>query len=120
MNKDTLIYCEHFNFFGSIEALKEHIEDIGESENFNTITVSKATLQPFMTVNDDWLINLISREVEHQGCDNERSSEDGDEMEKVEAVLLNNIKIDYEAIMAKMPKLYYSGGKEIQIDLSNF
>src|SRR5690606_1375943 len=120
LTKNTTVFCEHFNFHGTIEELKEHLEDIGELENFPKVTVKLSHLEPFMTVDDEWLIDLIQREVEMQGCDNERSSEHGDEMDKVSEAILEHITIDYKAIMEKMPRLYYGERKEIQINLKDF
>lgn len=120
LTKDTHVFCQHFLFFGTIQGLREHIEDIGEWEDNQVVTIELASEQPFMTVDDDWLIGLISREVERQGCDCERSTDDGDEMQEVEQLIMEYIKVDYAAIMAKMPRLYYGEGKGIQIDLNDF
>lgn len=124
LTKDTLVFCPDWNenFFGSIQLLKENIQDQDEFENYQKVTVLVGNKEPFMTVNDEWLIDLIQREVERQGCDNERSSESGDEMDTVEKLLLTHIKVDYKSIMADMPQLYYhhSSCTELEIDLNDF
>jgi|SRR5690606_16799097 len=122
ITKDTHVVCPELNerFFGTIQELKEYIEDIDEWENYRLVTVQIAHKEPFMNVDNNWLIDLIDREMEHQGCTNERSSESGDEMVEVSKLILDNTKVDYEAIMAKMPQLYYPESKEIQIDLKDF
>ncbi|MBE8712557.1 hypothetical protein [Sphingobacterium hungaricum] len=120
ITKETTIFCQNFDFFGTIQELKELIEDIGEWQDNQVVNVEITSLQPFMNVDDDWLIELISREVERQGCDNERSSDSGDEMQEVEKLLIKHVYIDYDAVMKEMPQLFYSKGKELQIDLNNF
>lgn len=124
VTKDTLVFCPDWNefFLGSIQLLKEDIQDQDEFENYQKVTVLIANRQPFMTVNDEWLIDLIQREVERQGCDNERSSESGDEMYTVEQLLLKHTKVDYKSIMEEMPQLYYhhSSCTELEIDLNDF
>lgn len=120
LTKETHVFCQCFLFFGTIQGLREHIEDIDEWEDNKVVTIELAEKQPFMTVDDDWLISIIQREVEHQGCDCERSSESGDEMDTVEQLLIKHISVDYEAIMKDMPHLFYSKGTELQIDLNDF
>lgn len=120
ITKETTIFCQHFDFFGTIQGLKELLEDRGDLIDNHVVNIGIASLEPFMTVDDDWLIDLISREVEHQGCDCERSSDSGDEMEVIEQLIVKHIQVDYDAIMKEMPKLFYSKGKEFQIDLNNF
>lgn len=120
LTKDTHVFCQRFLFFGTVQGLREYIEDIGEWEDNQVVSIEVAEKQPFMTVDDEWLIDLIQREVDRQGCDNERSSESGDEMDTVEQLLVRNIKVDYDAIMKDMPHLFYSKGTELQIDLNDF
>lgn len=120
LTKDTKVYCAIYDFFGSIEELKEHVSEQDVDSQDWQVGVKICNQDPFMTVDDNWLIDLISREVEHQGCANERSSDTGDEMEVVEQLLIKHINVDYEAIIAEMPRLFYPEGKEIQIDLNDF
>lgn len=120
LTKDTHVFCEHFNFCGTIEELSGYIEDIVEQENFQVVTVRLANLEPFCEVNDEFIINMVSAEIERQGYDFERSSEFGDEMSTVEQLILEHIKVDYKAIMDKMPRLYYGDREEFQIDLRDF
>lgn len=124
LTKDTLVFCPDWDefFLGSIQLLKEDIQDQDEFENYQKVTVLIANKQPFMTVNDEWLIDLIQREVERQGYDNERSSESGDEMMAVEQLLLKHTKVDYKSIMEEMPQLYYhhSSCTELEVDLNDF
>lgn len=120
LTKDTYVFCPHFNFFGTIEGLQCLVEDLDELENFSVVSVLIANKEPFMTVDDYWLINLISKEVEHQGCDNERSTESGNEMSVVEQLLLKHITVDYKSIMAEMPQLFYGQGEEFEINLKDY
>ncbi len=120
LTKYTHVFCEHFNFCGTIEELSGHIEDIDELENFQVVTVCLTNLEPFCEVNDDFILRMVSAEIERQGCDYERSSESGDEMSIVEQLILEHIKVDYKAIMDKMPRLYYGDREEFQIDLRDF
>jgi|SRR5690606_2662323 len=120
ITKDTKVFCDLYNFFGSIEELKRYVSEQNTDEQYWEVAVRLCNKEPFMTVNEEWLIDLIDREVEMQGYDNERSSDHGDEMEKVSKTILEHITIDYKSIMDKMPKLYYTKGREIQINLNDF
>lgn len=118
---DTQIFCEQYNYFGCVLGLKEHVEDLdGLHEDNNIVEVVLAREESFCTVNDEFIIDIVQREIERQGCDLERSSESGDEMEKAEQVILKHIKVDYEAIMKEMPTLYYGYGKEFEINLNDY
>lgn len=118
ITKDTYVFCEQYNYFGCVQGLAEFVEDIGELEESSIVRVCLANPEPFVTVDDEFIISMINREIEHQGCDNERSSESGDEMQKVEEIIMKHMKIDYEALMKEMPVLYYSDGVEFEIDLN--
>lgn len=122
LTKDTYVACPEYSesFHGTIGELKETLQYIGEYEIYRIVDIVVMNKEPFMTVDDEWLIDLIQREVERQGCDNERSSESGGEIALVEELLINHIKSDYKAIMDKMPRLYYGESKEIRIDLNDF
>lgn len=120
LTKNTKVFCSLYDFFGSIEELKQYVSEQHPDEQYWEVAVRLCNKEPFMTVDDEWLIDLIQREVEMQGYDNDRSSKDGDEMDKVSEAILEHITIDYKAIMDKMPRLYYIKGRKIQINLNDF
>lgn len=120
LNKDTHVFCEVFDFFGTIQGLAEHIQDIGEYDNYRVVTVKIANKEPFVDVDDNFLIDMVTREIEYQSESNERSSESGDEIEKVIELIVKHTKINYKALMDEMPELYYGTRSEITIDLDDF
>jgi hypothetical protein len=66
LNKDTHVFCEVFNFFGTIQELIEHIQNIGEYENYSVVTVKLANKEPFVDIDDNFLIEMVTREIEYQ------------------------------------------------------
>ncbi|MEI2271856.1 hypothetical protein OHD16_06845 [Sphingobacterium sp. ML3W] len=120
LNKDTHVFCEVFDFFGTIQELSEHIHNIGEYDNYRVVTVKIANKEPFVDVDDNFLIDMVTREIEYQSESNERSSESGDEIEKVIELIVKHTRVNYKALMDEMPELYYGTRSEITIDLDDF
>lgn len=120
LNKNTHVFCEVFDFFGTIQELSEHIQDIGEYDNYRVVTVKLANKEPFVDVDDNFLIDMVTREIEYQSESNGRSSESGDEIEKVIELIVKHTKINYKTLMEEMPELYYGSSSEVNIDLADF
>lgn len=118
LTKDTKVYCDLYDFFGTIAELKEHAIGIKVHQPDMQVSVKLCSHEPFVTVDDDFIIEMVQNEIERQGDD--RSSDTGDEMDVVVQLIFNHMIVAYDAIMAKMPRLYYPEAKEIHIDLNDF
>lgn len=122
LTKDTKVMCPEYDetFFGTVEELKKLIQFNEDYGRFRIVEVVVMRKEPFCSVNDDFVTNMVRNEIERQGECNQRSTESGDEMDEIECIILGHIKADYKSIMKKMPQLYYSTSEEIQIDLNDF
>ena len=68
-----------------------------------SLEVCETSMEPIVTLSVDWIMDKI---------DQERWTENGNEIEKVEKLLAG---IDFKTINEKMPKLYYPTRKTFRI-----
>lgn len=78
-------------------------EEFEALEDDWSIVATESSLEPIFQLTADWIIDMVPEE---------RFSEDGDEYERVQAALS---KIDYAAVNAAIPKMYYGTKKEFTI-----
>ena len=92
-------------FYHDLESLAESTEeDIKDMDDDDYITVEETSLEPLFYLDADFIIDNI---------DEERLSEDCDELDKARKVLNENI--DFDKINALLPKLHYPNGKKTRI-----
>jgi hypothetical protein len=102
------------NFFYSnkyYSDLDELLDDLDLSEDGISelpddylLDCRRANLEPIITLSVDWIGDRI---------DEERFSEDADEVEEIQKILSSNI--DFEKINSLMPKLYYESREKFKI-----
>lgn len=96
----------HDKFYDSVEELMIDLEidetNIEDQPDF--IKVTEAELQPIFKLNADWICERI---------DEERFTEDGDEIEKIEDAL--NKYIDFDKVNQMIPKLWYPTRNKLEI-----
>lgn len=100
---ENFLYNEEY-FCSDLSDLMDHLEieeeDIDNLPDGWNVECYECELQPIFSLSADWIIEKI---------DEERLTEDGEELEKVEKML--NEKIDFTAINQAIPKLYYPVNK---------
>ena len=97
------------NFHSDLGELMDYLdyneeEDVLKLPDDYTLNCIKAELEPIVTLSAEWIIDRI---------DEERLTEDGNEIERIEKALYANI--DFEKLNSLMPKLYYEGIKKFTI-----
>lgn len=102
------MYCIDDRFFDEIEDVIEHIVDVEgeELENFSDdyyIKVECCTYEPIFQLDSHRLYDMLANAFE------DRSSEDGEEWDKVEDILKKHI--DFEALNKAIPKLWFPNGR---------
>ena len=79
-------------------------EDVLKLPDDYSLDCKESKLEPIVTLSVNWIGERI---------DEERFTEDADEIEKIEKVLSANI--DFEKINSLMPKLYYESKEKFKI-----
>ena len=79
-------------------------EDVSKLPDDYSLDCKYSELEPIVTLSADWIGERI---------DEERFTEDGDEIEKIEKILSANI--DFEKVNSLMPKLYYESIEKFKI-----
>ena len=92
------------NFYHELSDLVADI-DLETFKVGDTITVEDCDLEPIGKISAELLTELLMEQWE------DRRSEDGNEDDKTELVLSENI--DFDKINGLLPKLWYPNGKEI-------
>lgn len=94
MSNETESFFYKDEFYHAIEelaiAFEDHMEDLPDE-----LICCKASLEPVVTLSADWIIERI---------DDDRFDEEGNATDKVYDVLKT---MDFTAVNAKMPKMYY-------------
>lgn len=102
------MYCIDDRYFDDIDDVIRHITEIEDKdiEDFSddyTLEVECCDLEPIFQLNSENLYELLLNTFE------ERSSDSGDEWDKVEDILKKHI--DFEALNNDIPKLWFPNGK---------
>jgi hypothetical protein len=92
-------------FYESIEDFMEdqEIDEENIEDQPDFIKVHEAKLEPVFELSSDWIGERI---------DEDRFSENGDEVDKIKKVL---DQIDFKKINSEIPKLWYSIGRKLEI-----
>jgi hypothetical protein len=95
-------------FYSDMEELMDDLdyyeEDVLKLPDDYSLDCKGFKLEPIVTLSADWIGERI---------DEERFTEDGDEIEKILKVLSANI--DFDKINSLMPKIYYESGEKFKI-----
>lgn len=102
------MYCIEDRFYNDINEIIDDIIDwegkeLEELPDDYTIEVGLCTLEPIFQLNSEKLQEILLDSFE------DRSSEDGDEWDKVESVLQKHI--NFEALNNDIPKLWFPNGE---------
>lgn len=79
-------------------------EDVLKLPDDYSLDCNVSRLEPIVTLSGDWIAERV---------DEERFTEDGDEIEKISKVLSTNI--DFEKVNFLIPKLYYESREKFKI-----
>ncbi len=106
--KETGIYYND-NHYSDIQALAEELNDNGELGEFSElgeyIEVEETDLEQLFQLDADWICDKL---------DEDRMSEDGDEVEDIRA-LIKKHEDNFKEINEKIPSLYYPNGRKYKI-----
>jgi len=96
-------------FYSDLGELMEDIDlfekdDVLKLPDDYSLDCKGSKLEPIITLSPEWISERI---------DDERFSEDGDEIEKVEKALLASV--DFEKVNSLLPKLYYVSREKVII-----
>jgi hypothetical protein len=105
---ETGYYYKHAHYYelGDLaEALGLDVPGAIEKLNDDwSVTVEETALAPLFQLSADWIVDRL---------DDERMSEDGDEVDKISKLIKEHL--DFTKVNELMPKLYYTTGKKILI-----
>lgn len=93
-------------FYSDLGELMDNFDINEECDNIPddwSIECKESDLEPIFRLSPDWILERI---------DEERLTEDGNELDKIEKVLQT---IDYETINSKIPSLYYESRRRFTI-----